>query len=208
MLSVQPTVEQDVLLNNVQLGRYTEIKAHSILEETQMGDYSYCAGYNQIYAARIGNFCSIATFVRINPGNHPCYARVAQHHFTYRRSLFGFGEDDAAFFQGRLEKVVTIGHDVWLGHNVTVMPGVTIGNGAVVGSGAVVTRDVEPYAVVAGVPARKIRMRFSDSIIRGIESTRWWDWEHDIIRERLADFNDIPAFIKKYGARPMAGGGL
>lgn len=199
MLSIEPTVEEDVLLNNVQLGQYTEIKAHSILEETRMGDYSYCAGYNQIYAADIGKFCSIATFVRINPGNHPCYDRVAQHHFTYRRSLFGFGEDDAAFFQGRLEKTVTLGHDVWLGHNVTVMPGVTIGNGAVVGSDAVVTRDVEPYTVVAGVPARKIRMRFSDKIIRGIESTHWWDWDHDTIRERLADFNDIQSFIAKYG---------
>lgn len=199
MLSAQPNVEEDVLLNNVQLGRYTEIKAHSILEETRMGDYSYCAGYNQIYAAEIGKFCSIASFVRINPGNHPCYSRAAQHHFTYRRSLFGFGEDDERFFQERMNKVVTLGHDVWLGHNVTVMPGVTIGNGAVVGSAAVVTQDVEPYSVVAGVPARKIRMRFSDRVIRGIESTRWWDWDHDTIRERLADFNDIQGFIAKYG---------
>ena len=206
MLSQQPTVEKDVLLTNVQLGRYTEIKAHSVLEETRMGDYSYCAGYNQIYAADIGKFCSIATFVRINPGNHPCYTRVAQHHFTYRCSQFGFGTDDAEFFQKRMEKRVTIGHDVWLGHSVTVMPGVTIGNGAVVGSGAVVTRDVEPYAVVAGVPARVIRMRFSDAVISGIGSTHWWDWEHDVIRERLLDFNDIEVFIQKYSADSVSGG--
>lgn len=199
MLSEQPTIEKDVVLNNVQLGKYTEIKAHSILEETQMGDYSYCAGYNQIYAAKIGNFCSIATFVRINPGNHPCYTRVAQHHFTYRCKQFGFGEDDAAFFQGRIDKAVTLGHDVWLGHNVTVMPGITIGNGAVVGSGSIVTHDVEPYSVVVGVPAKKIRMRFSDEIIRGIESTQWWVWDHDTIRERMADFHDIAGFIEKYG---------
>lgn len=201
MLSAQPNVEEDVLLNNVHLGKYTEIKAHSILEDTSMGDYSYCAGYNQIYAAEIGKFCSIASFVRINPGNHPCYSRAAQHHFTYRCSLFGFGEDDERFFQERMNKVVTLGHDVWLGHNVTVMPGVTIGNGAVVGSAAVVTQDVEPYSVVAGVPARKIRMRFSDLVIRGIESTRWWDWDHDTIRERLADFSDVQGFIDKYGKR-------
>lgn len=199
MLSDKPTVAENVSLHNVQLGKYTEIKSHSTLEETQMGDYSYCAGYNQIYAANIGKFCSIATFVRINPGNHPCYTRVAQHHFTYRCSLFGFGEDDAQFFQNRMQQVVTLGHDVWLGHHVTVMPGVTIGNGAVVGSGAVVTRDVEPYAVVVGVPARKIRMRFSDTVICGIESTHWWEWDHDTIRERLADFNDISGFIQKYG---------
>ncbi len=193
-------------LHNVQLGRYTQIKAHSELEETRMGDYSYCAGYNQIYAADIGNFCSIATFVRINPGNHPCYTRAAQHHFTYRRSLFGFGEDDEAFFEDRRARVVTIGHDVWLGHNVTVMPGVTIGNGAAVGSGSVVTRDVEPYSVVVGAPARKIRMRFSDDIIRQIESTRWWEWDHDTIRERLGDFNDIAGFIAKYGVHSSEGG--
>lgn len=203
MLSARPTVEEDVRLHHVQLGRYTEIKAHSTLEHTRMGDYSYCAGYNQIYAAEIGKFCSIASFVRINPGNHPCYTRVAQHHFTYRRSLFGLGEDDEAFFQQRMDKAVTLGHDVWLGHNVTVMPGVTIGSGAAVGSGAVVTRDVPPYAVVAGVPARIIRMRFSDAIIQGIESTRWWDWDHDTIRQRLADFSDIHGFLARYGQFPF-----
>lgn len=198
LLSVRPTVENDVVLHNVQLGSYTQIKAHSILEETQMDDYSYCAGYNQIYAANIGRFCSIATFVRINPGNHPCYTRAAQHHFTYRCSMFGFGEDDEAFFKARTDNKVTLGHDVWLGHNVTVMPGVTIGSGAAVGSGAVVTKDVEPYAVVVGAPAKKIRMRFSDTIIEGIESTRWWEWSHDILRKRLPDFSNIELFISKY----------
>lgn len=205
MLRIEPTIEEDVVLNQVQLGRYTEIKAHSILEETQMGDYSYCAGYNQIYAAHIGKFCSIASFVRINPGDHPSYSRVAQHHFTYRRSLFGFGEDDAEFFQERKRRSVIIGHDVWLGHHATIMPGVTIGNGAVVGSGSVVTHDVEPYAVVAGVPARKIRMRFSDEVIFAIESTRWWDWEHEVLKERLMEFNNIAAFIQKYGKDSMTG---
>ena len=101
MLSVQPTVEDDVILHEVKLGAYTEIRAHSVLEECVLGDYTYCAGYNQIYAAQIGKFCSIASFVRINPGNHPTYTRAAQHHFTYRRSLFGMGEDDAAFFDWR-----------------------------------------------------------------------------------------------------------
>ena len=157
MLSARPTVEEDVRLHHVQLGRYTEIKAHSTLEHTRMGDYSYCAGYNQIYAAEIGKFCSIASFVRINPGNHPCYTRVAQHHFTYRRSLFGLGEDDEAFFQQRMDKAVTLWHDVWLGHNVTVMPGVTIGSGAVIGAGSVVTKDIPAGVVAFGVPCRVMR---------------------------------------------------
>lgn len=199
MLSVQPTVEDDVILHEAKLGAYTEIRAHSVLEECVLGDYTYCAGYNQIYAAQIGKFCSIASFVRINPGNHPTYTRAAQHHFTYRRSLFGMGEDDAAFFDWRKQSPVRIGHDVWLGHNVTVMPGVTIGNGAVVGSGAVVTHDVEPYSVVAGVPARKLRMRFSEEIIQGLETSRWWDWDYETLKARLPEFENVDAFVAKYG---------
>lgn len=201
MLSVTPTVAEDVLLLETELGAYTEIKAHSELEDVRMGDFSYCAGYNQIFAADIGKFCSIAAFVRINPGNHPLYTRAAQHHFTYRRNLFGFGEEDAEFFAARRAKRVSLGHDVWIGHGVTVMPGVTIGNGAAVGSGAVVTHDVEPYAVVAGVPARRLRMRFDPDTIRRLESTRWWDWDYETLKARLSDFLDIPLFLEKYAVK-------
>ena len=201
MLSVTPTVAEDVLLLETELGAYTEVKAHSELEDVRMGDFSYCAGYNQIFAADIGKFCSIAAFVRINPGNHPLYTRAAQHHFTYRRNLFGFGEEDAEFFAARRAKRVTLGHDVWIGHGVTVMPGVTIGNGAAVGSGAVVTHDVEPYAVVAGVPARRLRMRFDPDTIRRLESTRWWDWDYETLKARLSDFLDIPLFLEKYAVK-------
>lgn len=198
MLGIEPTIGKDVLLTDTVLGAYTEIKDHCELESVSMGQFSYCAGYNQIFAAEIGNFCSIASFVRINPGNHPSYTRVAQHHFTYRRSLFGFGEDDEEFFAARRERKVVIGHDVWLGHGVTVMPGIKIGNGAVVGSGAVVTHDVEPYSVVAGVPAKKIKMRFDPDTIARLESTRWWEWDYAVIKERLEDFYSIPVFLEKY----------
>ena len=201
MLSVTPTVAEDVLLLETELGAYTEVKAHSELEDVRMGDFSYCAGYNQIFAADIGKFCSIAAFVRINPGNHPLYTRAAQHHFTYRRNLFGFGEEDAEFFAARRAKRVSLGHDVWIGHGVTVMPGVTIGNGAAVGSGAVVTHDVEPYAVVAGVPARRLRMRFDPDTIRRLESTRWWDWDYETLKARLSDFLNIPLFLEKYAVK-------
>ena len=198
MLSLKPTIEEDVTLIDARLGAYTQIQAHSVLNEVSFGDFSYCAGYNQIYYANIGKFCSIASFARINPGNHPTYSRVAQHHFTYRSAMYGLGEDDAEFFAWRKESLVTIGNDVWIGHNATVMPGVNIGNGAVIGAGAVVTHDVEPYAIVAGVPAQKIKMRFSDDLIIRIEGSKWWDWDHQIIKERLADFRDFEAFTGKY----------
>ncbi len=163
-----------------------------------MGDYSYCAGYNQMDYAIIGKFCSIASFVRINPGNHPTYARAAQHHFTYRSALFGLGTDDAGFFAWRKRDAVTIGHDVWIGHNAVIMPGVTVGNGAVVGTGAIVTHDVAPYSIVAGVPARQIGTRFDEALAQKIEASRWWDWDPATIAERLEDFRDIQAFVRKH----------
>ena len=186
------------MLTHTILGSYTQIQAHSILNEVTLGDFSYCAGYNQIYYAEIGKFCSIASFVRINPGNHPTYTRIAQHHFTYRSEMFGFGKDDDDFFTWRRGSLVTIGNDVWIGHNASVMPGVSIGNGAVIGTGAVVTKDVEPYCVVGGVPAKKIKMRFSNDFIRSIEKSKWWDWDYETIKERLPDFRNMEDFIRKY----------
>ncbi|SMC70225.1 DapH/DapD/GlmU-related protein [Papillibacter cinnamivorans] len=197
-LGPEPLVEANVLLRNAVLGAYTHIQAHSVLHEVVLGDYSYCAGYNQIDYAAIGKFCSIASFVRINPGNHPTYTRVAQHHFTYRSSDYGMGEDDKAFFDWRRSRPVTIGNDVWIGHNASILPGVIVGNGAVIGTGAVVTRDVAPYSIVAGVPAGKIGMRFPEGLIERIEASRWWDWDYDTLKERLPDFRDLDTFIYKY----------
>ncbi len=198
MLSIAPTIEDEVKLKDTTLGAFTQIRTHSILVEAVVGDFTYCAGYNQIYYANIGKFCSIASFVRINPGNHPTYTRIAQHHFTYRSKMFGFGEDDEAFFSWRRGDPVEIGNDVWIGHGATIMPGVTIGNGAVIGAGAVVTKNVEPYSVVVGVPAKKIKMRFPEDLIPKIERAAWWDWDYDTIKERLDDFRDFEAFASKY----------
>lgn len=198
MLAKEPNISDDVLLTDVTLGAYTEVMSHCELNDVVMGDFSYCAGYNQIYHTTIGKFCSIASNVRINPGNHPTYTRIAQHHFTYRRELYGFGDDDKTFFAWRKSQPVVIGNDVWIGHNATIMPGVTIGNGAVIGSGAIVTKDVLPYSIVAGVPAQKIKMRFSQELIEKIEQTQWWDWDYDTLKNRINDFSHIYSFTEKY----------
>ena len=194
----QPKIGKNVILNQATLGHYVHLADDAILEEVELGDYSYTAGHNQLYYATIGKFVSIATYVRINPGNHPTYQRIAQHHFTYRSADYGLGENDDSIFDWRRQQHVTIGHDVWIGHNAVVMPGVTIGNGAVIGSAAVVTKDVEPYAIVAGVAAKQIGSRFSDALIERIERSQWWHWDHDTLRRRLADFRDLNGFIDRY----------
>jgi phosphonate metabolism protein (transferase hexapeptide repeat family) len=164
-----------------------------------MGDYSYITNDGNVIYSQIGKFCSFAAMVRINPGNHPMH-RAAQHHFTYRSRQFGMGEDDTDVFGWRRTKMVAIGHDVWIGHGAIVLAGVTIGNGAVVGAGSVVTKDVPPYTIVAGVPAKMIRLRFSNTIQEAMERIRWWDWSHQQLKDALNDFRkmNIDAFCGKY----------
>jgi phosphonate metabolism protein (transferase hexapeptide repeat family) len=124
--------------------------------------------------------------------------RVTQHHFTYRRAQYGFGVDDEAFFDWRRADKCVIGHDVWIGHGATILAGVAVGTGAVVGAGAVVTKDVAPYEVVVGVPARPIRKRFTDDVIEKMLRIGWWDWDRSMLEERFDDLLDLKIFLEKY----------
>ncbi|MDB5618516.1 chloramphenicol acetyltransferase [Tardiphaga sp.] len=199
-LSLDPTVDPSAKLNDATLGAYCEVGARTILQEVTMGDYSYVVNDAQITYTTIGKFCSIAAMTRINPGNHPMH-RATQAHFTYRASAYFPGEaDDAEFFDWRREHHVTIGHDVWIGHGAIVLPGRNIGTGVVIAAGAIVTKDVPPYTIVAGNPARIIRPRFPEEIAAGLTELAWWDWDHETLRLALPDFRKLAAeaFLSKY----------
>jgi hypothetical protein len=197
-LQEKPTIHDTSLVIDSCIGEWTDIGPNCSLVESTFDDYSYAADNVSIIYAQVGKFCSIASHVRINPGNHPM-DRVTQHHMTYRRVEYGLGEaDDAAFFEWRRAHQCVIGHDVWLGHAVTVMPGVRIGTGAVVGSGAVVTKDVGPYEIAVGVPARAIRQRFADDVIATLLRIAWWEWDRAALEARFDDLRDVPMFLEKY----------
>lgn len=194
----EPLIHPTSRAKNCTFGRYVEIGDHCVLEETAVGDYTYCFGCNDVIYTALGRFNSIATGVRINPVQHPAKFRAAAHHFTYRCSHYGLGPDDDGLIAWRRQNRVTTGNDVWLGHNAVIMGGVTIGDGAVVGAGAVVTHDVAPYEIVGGVPARHIGWRYPPELIAALERIRWWDWSHETLGERLRDFDDVEAFCAKY----------
>lgn len=199
MLSPEPTVAPSARITDSTLGAWTEIGAQTEIISSRVGDYSYLCDRCHVMFADIGKFCSIANHVRLNPGNHPIW-RATQHHFTYRAARFGLGGDDETFFDWRKQHPVVLGHDVWLGHGVLVMPGVRIDTGAVVGSGAVVTKDVPPYVMVAGVPARPIKNRFPKDVHDALLTIAWWDWPHDALAAAMDDFRnpDIFTFVEKY----------
>ena len=199
-LGLEPVVDATARIVSSTLGRYTEVGARTLITETALGDYSYIVQDCEIIYTMIGRFTSIASHVRINPGNHPMH-RVIQSHFTYRASAYFHGEaDEPDFFETRRDRPVSIGNDVWIGHGAIVLPGRSIGDGAVVAAGAVVTKDVPPYSIVAGNPARPIRKRFADDIAQRLQALAWWDWDHERLRQALPDFRSmsVEAFLAKY----------
>jgi phosphonate metabolism protein (transferase hexapeptide repeat family) len=199
-VSETPEIDPSALVRGSDFGAYTFIGARSIVTGSEIHDYAYAMGDNQIAHATVGKFCNIATAVRINPSNHPWW-RATLHHFTYRSRSHGFElEDDESFFRWRAEDRVVIEPDVWIGHGAIIMPGVRIGCGAVVGSGAVVTRDVSPYSIVVGVPATVLRPRVDAATAEKLQRIAWWDWSRERLEAALPDFRhlDATAFAEKY----------
>src|SRR6201994_1664875 len=205
-LLIDPKADPREKLQGAKLGAYCEVGARTILLDVEMGDYSYVVNDAQMTYTTIGKFCSIAAMTRINPGNHPMH-RATQAHFTYRASAYFAGEsDDAEFFEWRKSHRVHIGHDVWIGHGAVILPGRTIGTGAVIAAGAIVTKDVAPYTIVAGNPARVVRRRFPEAIEERLLDLAWWDWEHEALRLPLPDFRKlaIEEFLDKYETTSVA----
>ncbi len=199
-LGLEPLVHETARVVNSSLGRYTEVADRCRLDEVEMGDYSYIMQDGAVWCATIGKFANIAASVRINATNHPTW-RPTLHHFTYRAAdYFDGAENDHDFFAWRRDNRVVIGHDVWIGHGATVLPGVTVGDGAVIGAGAVVSRDVAPYTIVGGVPAKLIRERFPKPVAERMQALAWWDWDHDRLFATLEDFRhmDVEDFLEKH----------
>lgn len=163
----------------------------------EVGKYSYIQQKSFLLNTHIGKFCSIADHVRTGFGNHPTQLMSTWPGFYYDTTselkyTFYTGKPQIDIFKktgpvgGNF--VVYIGNDVWIGSHVLIMDGVTIGDGAVIAAGAVVTKDVEPYAIYGGVPARLIKYRFSQERIQAFLDFKWWEKNDEWIRNNIEKF--------------------
>lgn len=181
-----------------EIGRGSKVEAGSSFVNSLMMRHSFCGYDCSIINAEIGSFCSIANNVKIGGVAHPM-------HFVSTSPVFLSHKDSVGAKFARhdfLPAVKTIvGHDVWIGEGAFIKAGICVGTGAVVGMGAVVTRDVPPYAIVAGNPAQVIRKRFSEEMIESLLLTEWWSMGESELHVFGRYMNDPEVFIRKISHR-------
>lgn len=161
--------------------RWAKVKRSSI------GAYTYISNNTIVDNVEMGKFCSIADNIRIGlPSHNPSLLSISPL-FTIKRNAVKTSWVEQDFNDFESQRTV-IGHDVWIASHALVMGGLSIGNGAIVAAGAVVTKDVPPYAVVGGVPAKIIKYRFEPEVIEQLEALQWWNLPDDVLRKHLSAF--------------------
>lgn len=204
--------------HKVKIGLYCQVRntvfegKNSVADGTKLlnckvGYGSYINKCTSLSFVKIGRFCSIADSVCTSLGNHPINY-VSTHPSFYYNTEKQIGwtlykgeplfKEIYKFPKGENLYQVVIGNDVWIGSHVLIMGGIKIGDGAIIAAGAVVTKDVEPYSVVGGVPAKLIKMRFPEEQIDQLLKIKWWDRSISDIESNINAFIDINRFINTY----------
>lgn len=187
------------IVRNSKIDRTSTICSGSNIVNIIMGKHSYCGFDCQISNTTIGSFCSISDHVYIGGAEHPLDWVSTSPIFENLPQSLPKGRLASHDVPQALRTI--IGNDVWIGHAATIKQGVTIGHGAVVGSNALVTKDVPPYAVVGGVPAKIIKYRFEEKSIDTLLKIEWWNWNDEDIKDYGLYIKDVDLFIAKVNNR-------
>lgn len=183
-------------VRNTALGFDAKIEAGSQVIDSNIGRHSFCGHDCTVLNAEIGSFCSIAQEVTIGGAAHPIqYVSTSPVFLSHRDSV------KAKFSRHVYEHLprTVIGHDVWIGYRATIRSGVTIGTGSVIGMGAVVTKDVAPYSIVGGNPAKLLRFRFESDVVEALVKSKWWEWDDNQLTRAAALFTDPRQFLRSEG---------
>lgn len=162
----RPGIKSVFVARNAQIGHSTSIEKNCIIDgQSTIGKYTFVGPFTTITKTNIGNYCSIASFVKIGHGEHSLHRISTSTQFS------------SSPYEELTQKPCNIGNDVWIGTDAVILRGVTIGDGAVVGANSVVTKNIPPFAVVVGSPARIIKYRFPDIKIKEISASHWWKYD-------------------------------
>lgn len=191
-------LEYMVEVHKCKFGRYNTIYKYTRLRNAELGDYTYVARDCQIHNTVIGKFTCIGPNVITGMGAHPSSGFVSSHPLFYstRGQASGLVIVEKDLFNEF--PLTTIGNDVWIGNNVVIKYGVKIGDGAIIAAGAVVTKDVEPYSIVGGVPAKFIKHRFTSEQISFLLKFKWWDKDLEWFKVNKDLFLHIDQLMNKY----------
>jgi acetyltransferase-like isoleucine patch superfamily enzyme len=175
-------------------GLYNTIYDYVVLQKVELGDFTYIANGSNIKNTRIGKFCSIGPNIKCGLGRHPTHTFVSTHPIffsTLKQSQLSFA--DKSYFEDF--KNIEIGNDVWIGANAIIVDGIKIGDGVIIAASSVITKDVSPYAIMAGSPAKAVRYRFNETEIQYLLKLKWWDRDLSWIKENYKSFHDIKVFM-------------
>jgi acetyltransferase-like isoleucine patch superfamily enzyme len=183
---------------NVTFGGKNKIGKNGLIRNSQIGRGTYIGENCNVCNTDIGNYCSIGYGFQVVIGRHPVEKFVSTHpcfFSTGKQAGFTYTAEqrfeEYVYVNEKSKKCVSIGSDVWIGANVTILNGVTVGDGAVIGTGALVLKDVAPYEIVAGVPAKRIGVRFTEEERNLLLQFKWWKKEDTWLREHVDLFTDI-----------------
>ena len=182
------------VLNNCIFNKYNTVYENVELDEVSLGDFTYISAYTRIVKTNIGKFCSIGDNCKIGLGKHPSKTFVSTHPIffsTFKQTQISFA--DKNYFKEY--ENITIGNDVWIGHGSIIVDGVNISDGVIVAAGAVVTKDIPPYAIVAGVPAKIIKYRFEKDKIEKLLKLQWWNDDLESLKKNYKIFHNIDDFL-------------
>lgn len=171
-----------------------KLNAPFSIRDSQIGKYTYISEGAVISQTSIGRFCSIGPNLLSGWGVHPLNGISTSPMFYSTKKQNGFSLSLTDKIEER--KPIVIGNDVFIGANVTILDGVTIGDGAVIGAGCMVSKDIPPYAVVAGVPMKTIRYRFDEDKIKALLENQWWNWPDEELKKVEEYFFRVDEFIR------------
>lgn len=182
-------------LYNTTKGKYVRVSSPFFLHNVEIGDYSVLAYNAHAANVQIGKFCSIGPNFCCGLGLHPSNGISSSAMFYSTSELNGMTLSKEDKYEE--QKQTVIGSDVYIGANVFVLDGVHISHGAIVGAGAVVTKDIPPYAVAVGVPAKVVRYRFDEDTIKALLEKQWWNGSEEVLKQVECNFWDVEAFLQE-----------